>query len=387
MIRRVGLLIGLGALTALAAAPAQAYVYWANTSTGTIGRAGNEGTPVEPEFIRGLSGPNSLAVDAGHVYWSDYSKQAIGRASLSGTDVEPEWIKLPYQPDGVAVNATDVYWLAGAPGKVGRAGIDGSNPSFEFIKGVAGACGLAVDSGHLYWPSGNFGPGAIARVGLDGKNLESEFVQISQVDLLCGVAVNTTSVFWTDQGVGSGTNIGRASLISPKTSVDPSYLGAASGPCGIAVFGSKLYWPNSGTATIGRANTDATSPEYEFIPTGAEPKTICGIAVDSLAPPAPPTQPPGQTAAPADKSPPLTRIDGGPGGRIADGIAKFRFSSSEPGSSFECRLDRGKAKRCASPKRYTALRPGRHVFRVWATDQAGNKDATPAKRRFKVPAA
>ena len=30
--------------------------------------------------------------------------------------------------------------------------------------------------------------------------------------------------------------------------------------------------------------------------------------------------------------------------------------------------------------------PGKHVLKVWATDRAGNKDQTPAKRRFRVPA-
>jgi hypothetical protein len=67
------------------------------------------------------------------------------------------------------------------------------------------------------------------------------------------------------------------------------------------------------------------------------------------------------------------------------GVAKFKFRSSEPLSTFLCKLDRRKAKRCKSPRTYKRLKPGRHVFRVWAIDAAGNKDPTPAKRRFRVP--
>jgi hypothetical protein len=87
----------------------------------------------------------------------------------------------------------------------------------------------------------------------------------------------------------------------------------------------------------------------------------------------------------ADGTPPQTRIARGPGKKLAKGIAKFRFKSNEPGSTFRCKLDRRKAAKCKSPRTYRRLRPGRHTFKVWAIDAAGNKDPTPAKRRFGVP--
>jgi hypothetical protein len=64
--------------------------------------------------------------------------------------------------------------------------------------------------------------------------------------------------------------------------------------------------------------------------------------------------------------------------------ATFRFTSSEPGSRFACKLDRKRFKPCTSPKTYKKLKPGRHVFRVKARDRAGNLDATPTVRRFKI---
>jgi CSLREA domain-containing protein len=63
---------------------------------------------------------------------------------------------------------------------------------------------------------------------------------------------------------------------------------------------------------------------------------------------------------------------------------KFKFSSSESGSSFECKLDGKPFKKCRSPKAYKGLRPGKHVFKVRATDAAGNVDSTPAKKKFRV---
>jgi hypothetical protein len=64
--------------------------------------------------------------------------------------------------------------------------------------------------------------------------------------------------------------------------------------------------------------------------------------------------------------------------------ARFRFASGELGSTFSCKLDKKRFRPCASPKTYKKLQPGRHVFRVRARDRAGNLDATPAVKRFKI---
>lgn len=61
----------------------------------------------------------------------------------------------------------------------------------------------------------------------------------------------------------------------------------------------------------------------------------------------------------------------------------FRFASSEPGSSFRCRLDRRPLRPCASPRAY-AVGLGRHVVRIAAVDAAGNADRTPATFRFRL---
>ena len=64
--------------------------------------------------------------------------------------------------------------------------------------------------------------------------------------------------------------------------------------------------------------------------------------------------------------------------------AKLKFSSTEPGSTFTCKLDRKKARTCKSPKRYRNLHDGRHKVIVTAIDADGNADPTPARVRFKV---
>ncbi len=86
----------------------------------------------------------------------------------------------------------------------------------------------------------------------------------------------------------------------------------------------------------------------------------------------------------SDTDPPQTRIIKGAPNRLDKHKAKFRFTSSEPDSTFECKLDKKEFKPCESPKRVKRLDEGKHKFRVRAIDEAGNVDPSPAKDKFKV---
>ncbi len=85
-----------------------------------------------------------------------------------------------------------------------------------------------------------------------------------------------------------------------------------------------------------------------------------------------------------DATAPRTIITVGPTGKTTNRTPRFAFRSNEPGSTFRCRLD-GKAwVTCRSPKQYGRLRVGRHTFDVQATDRVGNRDASPARRSFRL---
>ncbi len=64
--------------------------------------------------------------------------------------------------------------------------------------------------------------------------------------------------------------------------------------------------------------------------------------------------------------------------------AKVKFSSSVEGSTFQCKLDKGKLRPCRSPKTFKSLDSGKHKVTVVATDSVGNVDPTPAKSKFRV---
>jgi hypothetical protein len=80
---------------------------------------------------------------------------------------------------------------------------------------------------------------------------------------------------------------------------------------------------------------------------------------------------------------PNGRIGKHPKKRGTKRTIKFTFSSSVPGSSFECKLDRRRFRSCKSPFK-RRLKPGRHAFRLRTTGPGGAADPTPAIFRWTI---
>jgi len=78
----------------------------------------------------------------------------------------------------------------------------------------------------------------------------------------------------------------------------------------------------------------------------------------------------------------------GPKKVVKGARATFTFSSPDAGATFECKVDKRAFKACASPLELATkkLKTGKHTLQVRAVHPAGNVDATPSTRRFKVVA-
>lgn len=86
-----------------------------------------------------------------------------------------------------------------------------------------------------------------------------------------------------------------------------------------------------------------------------------------------------------DSTAPETAVSSGPAPVDAPPTVDFEFSSSQTGSSFECRLGTsGSFGPCVSPERYRGLTDGAYTFEVRAIDGAGNIDPNPASVGFRV---
>jgi hypothetical protein len=171
---------------------------------------------------------------------------------------------------------------------------------------------------------------------------------------------------------GSGALPGAEIRVFRKATASPgeieSFLGEAKAD------GSGNWSVTYAAAIPGETQIAATQTGFEgtselaFAKTEAAPKTGGG----------------GGGGSSSDSTPPQTKITKNPKAKTHATTVKFKFSSSETGSTFECKLDKKPFKLCRSPKTYKKLKPGKHVFKVRAIDKAGNVDPTPAKKKFKV---
>ena len=81
---------------------------------------------------------------------------------------------------------------------------------------------------------------------------------------------------------------------------------------------------------------------------------------------------------------PETTIDIGPEGEIIIGPARFVFSSTLAGSTFECAIDFGPFFLCSSPYLASGLEDGEHTFEVRAVSPYGIRDITPEEWSWTV---
>jgi Ca2+-binding RTX toxin-like protein len=146
--------------------------------------------------------------------------------------------------------------------------------------------------------------------------------------------------------------------------------------------------PDNDSATIDHPEYGDPAPVeceevYEADPNNFRTRTL--LPPPPLAEPPPP--PPPVKKVPRDRTRPQTRLVGHPRALLFTHTNRrwvaFRFASSEAGSRFRCKLDRKPYRGCSSPRIYR-VRVGRHTFRIYAIDAAGNADRTPALFRFRV---
>ncbi len=204
------------------------HIYWTNTGRsnefgpvdeeGTIGRANIGGptpTEIKPNFIRGTSNPQGIAVNAEYIYWAnaarDPVKRSIGRALITGGEVEETFFtktfgKIIY---GLALSPSHIYFSANDEendfGWIRRIPLEGGKEEFVFV-GKAGVRGVAIAGSDIYWATqgeeeiGHIPIADFPELGgcevTDG--CEGEFIKLEGKPN--GVAANAEHLFWATNG-------------------------------------------------------------------------------------------------------------------------------------------------------------------------------------------
>ena len=154
-------------------------------------------------------------------------------------------------------------------------------------------------------------------------------------------------------------------LDDPGTSITLPQPGAGANQTAGPLFvdpGSGDFRQQAGSPTIDAG--DSTASDLGATDLGGNPRLL-GDAVDIGAYEA------------VDETRPVVRITGKPAERTRKRTATFRFTASDETTgradlAVGCTLDGRAEPPCKSPRKYRGLKPGRHVFVVFATDEAGN---------------
>jgi hypothetical protein len=139
-------------------------------------------------------------------------------------------------------------------------------------------------------------------------------------------------------------------------------------------------------------NVEARDGVFDDVDCGPDEDSALTDPIDSrVGCDPPPASPPPAVAQPLavsslllDRVAPETAIKRKPPKQTQKRRVSFAFAATEPGSRFECKLDKRPYRSCGASASFGGLKPGRHLLLVRAVDAAGNVDFTPASYRFKV---
>jgi sugar lactone lactonase YvrE len=113
-----------------------------------------------------------------------------------------------------------------------------------------------VNSSNLYWTDqGDGTDGTIWEANLDGSNPHEILPTQIAGTAPAGLAVNSSHLYWADQGAGTIHEAGLDGF--PAQVIDSGQ----NGPRGLAVDSSHLYWADLEGGVIMQANLDGTSPQ------------------------------------------------------------------------------------------------------------------------------
>jgi hypothetical protein len=174
-----------------------------------------------------------------------------------------------------------------------------------------------------------------------------------------------------------------AAFTVDTTAPDTSVTSGAAGPTAdnTPAFGFEASESSTFECRVDAAEFVACAPPFTSAPLADGSHTFNVRAIDAL----------GHTdATPAERTfavdtvAPDTVFESGPSGPTGDATPEFTFASSEPASTFECKVDDGAFAVCESAMTTSPLSEGPHTVEVRAIDVVGNTDFSPAQRSFSV---
>ena len=307
-------------------------------------------------------------------------------ASFS-TDATPDNVVLPLNPGVIAAGGNvQIRLRLQTDGSITDNGVHIDNMRLQCAgNGHEFLAGTSMASPHV---AGAAGLLASRNPGADSAELRQKILStVDPIGSLSGLTVT-----------GGRLNIGSAMAAMPAdTSItggpaEGSTIGARSGASrqgggpvkgAFATFSYASNDPATGfqCSVDGAAFSDCGGGTQTLGPLPPGPHSV---AVRSVDPRGNADTTPARRNFAVESDPPETKISKSPKKRTDSRKAKFKFTSDEPNSTFQCRIDKKPFKPCTSPRKLKKVKPKGHRFQVVATDAVGNVDPTAAKKKWRV---
>ena len=222
-----------------------------------------------------------------NIYWTDSGTDTIRRANIDGSNVQDIVTTGLRTPTDIAVdlNFDKVYWTDSGTDKIQWADLDGSNIEDIVTTGLRTPTGIVVDTfwGNVFWIDS--GTDKIQRASLTSSDViptDISDVVTTGLRTPTDIAIdpydpNLGKIYWTDSGTDK---IQRANL--DGSNITDLVTTGLRTPTSIALdlVAGKMYWTDSGTDKIQRANLDGSNIT-DLVTTGL--RTPTSIALDLVA--------------------------------------------------------------------------------------------------------
>jgi sugar lactone lactonase YvrE len=218
-------------------------VYWTDNGAGTIMKAPLGGGV--PMTLASAAGPSSLAVDTQSVYWSDGVAGTIMKMPLDGgTPVTLASGGLT--PAGIAVDAANVYWSDNMAESIAEVPLDGGT-SVTLASGpnTFAESAVVVEAQLLYWT----GLHSLIAVYVTGGTT-GMLDPISYYSTPALIAADSTGVYYTEKDADFNEVIVKVSL----DGTDPVMLVQEGGLAAIALDATSVYWTDAMNGTVMRVS-------------------------------------------------------------------------------------------------------------------------------------
>jgi hypothetical protein len=239
-------------------------VYWTSDvpSTGAVVSAPTAGG-APTTLASNLNSPTVIAVDSSSVYWAENTTSgSVAKVGLSG-GTPTTFASGQNTPSGLAVSGSKVFWSDyGANAVMEDATSGGSASLFQLTS--AGPLAMAADATNVYWVAGSGSEGTLFQAPVGG----GAPTPVTSVGLVNGIAVDATSLYFTDGSEVNKVPIGGGS---------PNPLASCLGADGVAVDSSNVYFACS-SGDIIRVGVNGGVPVTLATRTGMNPR---GLAIDA----------------------------------------------------------------------------------------------------------